>query len=63
VFVTAGNTDGILTEVRGDSLTEGMEVITGEETAEEAAARNTNPFGPPQWGRPGGGSSRRSGGM
>jgi HlyD family secretion protein len=60
VFVTAGNTDGILTEVRGDGLTEGMEVITGEETAEEAAARNTNPFGPPQFGRP---SGRRSGGM
>ena len=72
IAVRAGATDGITTEVQGDGLTEGLEVVTGEETADSraAAAGSTNPFGPPQWGRPkgssgggggSGGSSRRMG--
>ena len=40
VAVTAGVTDGIMTEVTGE--------LTGDSAA---AAGSTNPFGPPQWGR------------
>ena len=52
IAVTAGVTDGIMTEVSGEALREGMEVVTGEITGDGgAAAGSTNPFGPPQWGR------------
>ena len=60
-----------MTEVTGEGLHEGMEVVTGEITGDSsAAAGSTNPFGPPQWGRSsrsgsggssGGSSGRRSG--
>jgi HlyD family secretion protein len=56
IHVRAGITDGTVTEIRGEGLTEGMEAVTGEIRA-EAAATNTNPFGPPQFGK----SGRRSG--
>jgi HlyD family secretion protein len=59
IHVRAGITDGTVTEIRGEGLTEGLEVVTGEIRAESAAATNTNPFGPPQFGK--GGSGRRSG--
>jgi HlyD family secretion protein len=65
IQVRAGITDGIVTEVVGEGLTEDLEVITGEENADgsRAASGSTNPFGPPQFGRPGGGSGsgRRTG--
>jgi len=58
IHVRAGISDGVVTEVRGDGLTDGLEVVTGEIHAETAAASNTNPFGPPQFGKGGGGSGR-----
>ena len=64
VRVRAGVTDGTITEVVGDELTDGTEVVTGEIKNEIGAAANTNPFGPPQWGRQkGSGSSGGGSGM
>jgi HlyD family secretion protein len=51
IKVQAGVTDSVITEVQGEGLSEGMEVIIGEVRNETAAATSTNPFGPPQWGR------------
>jgi HlyD family secretion protein len=64
IKVEAGVTDSVITEVRGEGLSEDMEVITGEVFSEAAAAGSTNPFGPPQWGRRGssGGGGRGRGG-
>ena len=54
VPVLAGITDGIVTEVSGEGLSEGMEIVAGEVGPEgSGASANTNPFGPPQWGRGG----------
>jgi HlyD family secretion protein len=50
IHVRAGITDGTVTEIRGEGLTEGMEVVTGE-IHSETAGGNTNPFGPPQFGK------------
>jgi HlyD family secretion protein len=58
IHVRAGITDGTVTEVRGEGLTEGLDVVTGEIHTEAGAATNTNPFGPPQFGKRG---SRRGG--
>jgi HlyD family secretion protein len=58
IHVRAGITDGVVTEVRGEGLTDALEVVTGE-IHTETAASNTNPFGPPQFGK--GGSGGRSG--
>ncbi len=46
IAVTTGPTDGILTEVQGDNLKEGMEVVLGQQTAEAAPTGSTNPFLP-----------------
>lgn len=47
IEVTLGMTDGAATEVQGDEIEEGMEVITGEIAPEMAAAPGgTNPFAP-----------------
>lgn len=47
IEVKLGMTDGAATEVQGDDLEEGMEVVTGEITPEMAAAPGgTNPFAP-----------------
>jgi HlyD family secretion protein len=62
--VKVGLSDGVLTEVTGDGLSEGMEVIVGEQTAEQSAASGgTNPFAPPMMrgGRGGGGGSGSGG--
>lgn len=72
ITVRAGMTDGIVTEVRGEGLKEGMEIVTGEQIADSGnSSAANNPFGPPQFGRPrssggsggsgGGGSGRRGG--
>ncbi|UCF94746.1 MAG: efflux RND transporter periplasmic adaptor subunit [Desulfobacterales bacterium] len=53
----AGLTDGALTEVEGDGLTEGLEIVTGQETQASVASDTTNPFAP-KIPRRGGGSSR-----
>ena len=59
--VRTGVTDGIMTEVSGDGLTEGTEVVTGEVSpdADGARAAGTNPFAPPPMRRFGGGGPRR----
>lgn len=58
VTVTAGLSDGTLTEVTSAELTENDEVITGELAANSAASPSgtTNPFAPPAMG---GGGRRR----
>ena len=56
--VTTGPTDGLNREVRGDGVTEDMEVVVGEivTPVEKAAEGTTNPFAPPRFG---GGGRRR----
>jgi len=48
VKVKAGGTDGVLTEVSGDGLEEGMSVIVGEKDPKgrQQAGGTTNPFAP-----------------
>lgn len=53
VHVTAGLSDGLMTEVEGEGVREGMEVVIGEQDAATAArqspaasAETTNPFTP-----------------
>lgn len=61
VNVTVGISDGASTEVSGDGLSEGTEVVTGVTSAADApAAGPTNPFLPQmRGGRGGGGGGRR----
>jgi HlyD family secretion protein len=51
VKVLVGVTDGIDTEIRSDQLDDGAEVVVGEVIASGGPAQQTNPFGPPQFGR------------
>ncbi len=55
--VKAGLSDTIVTEVEGDGVSEGMEVIVGEKAQDQQASAGTNPFAPPMMrgGRGGGG--------
>jgi HlyD family secretion protein len=46
VDVRVGLTDGVDTEVEGSALAEGVEIIVGEQTAEQTASAGTNPFAP-----------------
>lgn len=49
VKVRVGLTDGTMTEIRGDTLTEGAKVVVGEVSAAQAKAASgdvTNPFAP-----------------
>ena len=39
-------TDGTMTEVRGKDISEGMEVVIGENIASDADSDTTNPFMP-----------------
>jgi HlyD family secretion protein len=48
--VKAGLSDGVVTEVQGDGVTEGLEVIVGEQTQQAAGTATTNPFAPPRFG-------------
>jgi HlyD family secretion protein len=51
ISVRVGVTDGTETEVWGEGLTPGMEVVVGEATKENAASDDTkNPFAPPRIG-------------
>jgi hypothetical protein len=51
VHVRAGLSDGLRTEVEGEGLTEGMQVIVGVQTTEQLGAPATGPFqGPPPQG-------------
>ena len=39
-------TDGTMTEVRGKDVTEGMEIVIGENIASDTEGDTTNPFMP-----------------
>jgi HlyD family secretion protein len=52
--VKTGLTDGTLTAVKGDGLTEGLEVVTGLQTQAAGQSGTANPF-IPQFGRGRGG--------
>jgi hypothetical protein len=58
IDVQAGLTDGTNTEIRGEGLTDGLEVVIGEiQVAAADAGTGTNPF-VPQMPRRGGGGRR-----
>lgn len=59
ITVTAGLTDGTVTEITTDDLREGDEIIVGQVSASAAAAATTNPFAPQPFG---GGRGGRGGG-
>jgi HlyD family secretion protein len=64
IEVKAGLTDGVMTEVEGTQLADGMEVIVGEQSGDQsAAAAGTNPFAPPMFrgNRPAGGQGGTGG--
>jgi HlyD family secretion protein len=48
IEVQIGATDGSFTEVRGEEVKEGMEVVVGEVRGEQVTEATKNPFGPPQ---------------
>ncbi len=56
VYVTVGLSDGTLTEIQGDKVEEGMEVIVGEQvrTAKTGSGQTSSPFAPqlPRGGPP-----------
>jgi HlyD family secretion protein len=49
--VRTGASDGVVTEVGGDGLTEGMSVVTGLKTGNSASSEARNPFAPQFPGR------------
>jgi HlyD family secretion protein len=64
IDVKAGLTDGVMTETESSDVAEGLEVIVGEQTPDQAAAAGTNPFAPQMFrgNRPAGGQGSTSGG-
>jgi HlyD family secretion protein len=71
IKVRTGLSDGASTEVMGEGIQEGTELVTGVSSAKEAAARGVNPFAPVRpgrggrsgmGGRPSGGSGSSGGG-
>ena len=44
--VQLGLTDGALTEVAGETLTEGLEIVTGQQSRAAESSATTNPFAP-----------------
>jgi HlyD family secretion protein len=61
IKVSIGLTDGTMTEIQGDDLKEGLEVVIGEQRQQTASDGTKNPFTPqlPQRsGRPSGGTPR-----
>ena len=63
IEVTLGLADGTRTEVTGDGLTEGMQVVTDEIDPAAQAARAAARGGSPGMGAPSGGGRSRRGGM
>jgi HlyD family secretion protein len=57
--VLLGLTNGKVTEVRGEGLTDGVEVVTGVQSSSVATARTSNPFAPKLPRPPGGGPPPR----
>lgn len=63
VPVVYGESDGILTEVEGEGVADGMEIVLGEEIASTVAdSGTTNPFMPKMPGRRGGSAAGGTGG-
>jgi HlyD family secretion protein len=58
VEVEIGVTDGTRTEIVRGALEPGTEIVLGENADEPLATADTNPFGPPQFGR---GKARKKG--
>ncbi len=50
VAVMTGLSDGTMTEVEGEGLSDGTEVVVGEQVAQTSGATTTNPFAPPRMG-------------
>jgi HlyD family secretion protein len=46
IRVRTGLSDGLMTEVEGEGITEGLEVVIGQETVSTSASDTTNPFAP-----------------
>ncbi len=46
IFVQIGLSDEDMTEVEGEGLVEGMEVVTGQQEIQETSAGGSNPFLP-----------------
>lgn len=59
--VCLGLTDGVMTEVEGDQLTEGLEIVTGLQNRAAESSNTTNPFAPKIPRRGSGGARRTSG--
>ena len=53
IRVRVGLSDGLMTEVTGKGLDEGLDVIVGEERQAAAGAATTNPFTPQMFGQKG----------
>ncbi len=64
IKVTPGLSDGTLTEVSGEGLDEGIEIVLGDQSsaAQAAPTGTTNPFAPPMMRGGGQGGGRRGGG-
>jgi hypothetical protein len=49
--VRTGLNDGTMTEIEGDEIKEGLDIITGEKQKTETDTGTTNPFVPQMRGR------------
>lgn len=52
IKVQAGVTDGVATEVQSEEISEGMEVIVGENVTSQSSPEGTNPFAPQMSNKP-----------
>ncbi len=52
IDVQAGVSDGVITEVMGTAISEGMEVVLGELRKDQVGDETTNPFAPKMFGGP-----------
>ena len=57
--VRPGLNDGFMTEVEGDNVKEGMEIVTGQQQQQQSSGTETNPFAPQILRGGGGGGGRR----
>jgi hypothetical protein len=62
IEVRTGLTNDVMTEVSGEGLEEGMEVVTRATVQSGAAAAGVNPFAPRRPSRSGSSSGSKSGG-
>jgi HlyD family secretion protein len=52
IDVQTGVSDGVVTEVTGTAITEGLDVVLGELRKDQAGDETTNPFAPKMFGGP-----------